>query len=110
MAGTEAGSGSFVFGHSEWIIAASVGVIPAGSIPQAARVQYGAPEPPEKRDHWFFVSERQHVWRFKTHHVLVRIHENLEAMVLAFAENANGIIHEIIIILSSKYDLSVYRV
>lgn len=46
-------------GYSQCTIAACVAVKFLGSIPHAGKVQYGAPEPPEKRDHWEeAVSER----------------------------------------------------
>ncbi len=39
-------------GYSEWTMAASVAEKLRGLIPHAGMVQYGAPEPPENRDHY----------------------------------------------------------
>ena len=51
MAGREAGSASCASGYSQWRMAAWVAVILRALMPHAASVQYGAPDPPEKRDH-----------------------------------------------------------
>lgn len=51
MAGNAAGSASSALGYSQCTIEACVAVKFLGSMPHAGIVQYGAPEPPEKRDH-----------------------------------------------------------
>lgn len=52
IAGKLAGSGASGEGYSAWMKAPAVTVKLRGLKPQAGSVQYGAPEPPEKRDHY----------------------------------------------------------
>ena len=44
-----------------------MGEMLSGSIPQAYSVQSGAPEPPEKRDHWY-----EHGEISRLHHIQLK--------------------------------------
>jgi hypothetical protein len=50
MSGKDSGSGLSAEGYSQWMNAEYVAVTFLGLIPHANRTQYGAPEPPVKRE------------------------------------------------------------
>ena len=71
-------------------------------MPQAGRVQYGAPDPPENRDHCKgAVNLMLKVEMVTTHNVLMWIHHDSEAILLAFSKHADDVVHEVVVIFSS---------
>lgn len=67
-----------------------------GFIPHAGSVQYGAPDPPEKRDH-YGVSDFASVRSQETYNVLMRVHVDPKSIFLALAQDADNIVHKVIV-------------
>lgn len=107
MSGKFSGSGEPGSGHSQCITAALVTVKFRGFSPQAMRVQYGAPEPPEKRDHCsngqvVSITPTVALTRVKVadaHQILVRVHIYEKAIFLAFSKHTDSIVYVFLIIL-----------
>ena len=60
------------------------------------------PQPPEKRDHCE-ESERADEDKRDAYSILVRVQINFEPVFFTFIKDANGVVHEIIIIVSTSY-------
>lgn len=81
-------------GYSEWRRADCVFVKCRGFIPQASRVQYGAPEPPENRDHYEKLAYIVIVGK-GADDVLVWVHEDFEPVRFTPFQHLYRIIHKL---------------
>jgi len=83
-----------------------VAVILCGSIPHAASVQKGAPEPPEKRDHCervfvvldIYANDEIFIYLRDAYRILMRIHEHSETVLFAFDEALDDVVHVFIVV------------